>query len=175
MRRPRCQSNCSRSGVPMTVRRWVWSTPRRRRRHRPNDAPLGTARSLLSPRLSRWWRPGSWPGRVTTRDRVSRHKESTTRRVRGAGRAAPARRQPAPQLRADRSRERPGPVARHLARPRARASGRATRQEDTFPSPDLRSSPVLRLHPRRRVPLQAAAAGPRVTRHPPAPPIPWPP
>ena len=119
------------------------------------------------------WQPGSWPGRATTRGRVFRHRARTRRRVRTAAGPAPARCQPARQLPADRSRLRPGPAARRLARPRTQGSVRATRQGDTFRWSDRRHSPAPRPRPRRRVALQASAAGRRVPRRRPAAPIRW--
>ena len=70
-------------------------------------------------------------GWVTIRGRMSRRKDSTTRRVRTGGPTPPVRRQRARRLRAERSRPQPGPVACHRARVRAGGSVRATSQGDT--------------------------------------------
>ena len=58
---PTCRALGSRCGAG------IRSTPRRHRRHRRNDTPLGTGRSPLSSRSARSSPPGSWRERVTIR------------------------------------------------------------------------------------------------------------
>ena len=62
VRRLRCHSNPQSSSPPAAVQRWIPSTRRRRRRHRPSDRATGTRRLLRAPRSSRRWQRGHGRG-----------------------------------------------------------------------------------------------------------------
>ncbi len=159
------------SSVPASgARRRTREAARRRSFCVGEDTPAGTGRLLRSARSSRSSRQVSRPVRVSTRRRMSLHKDDTGGHSPVVGSTPPVRRQRAWRLRVACSQTLPVPPALRRSRARTADLVLATRPVDTSPLLGLRPSPALRARKRRRqAASRAGVAGLRVRRRPRAP------